>query len=139
MPINVSLSRLLDERGLRPSPQRVAIFSHLYNNKGKHLTAEEIFDTLTPDYPTLSRTTVYQTLDALCERGLVMRLAVDDGLMRFDAEISHHGHFKCERCKKIFDFFYAKHLTLHPPPLPPEGFLVKGTQFHYIGLCPKCQ
>jgi len=86
-------------------------------------------------YPTLSRTTVYQTLHALCKCGLVTKL-VEEGEMRFDAETSHHGHCQCTQCRKIVNIFYPETTVF---PQPPEGFVVKDTQFFYTGLCSQCK
>ena len=121
--------------GLRPTPQRVAVFSFLANCTS-HPTVEMVYADLISGYPTLSRTTVYQTLDALCRRGLVTKVVVEDGEMRFEVTHSHHAHFKCTQCGAIYDIFYPETTVF---PAPPEKFEVKETHLYYKGICARCQ
>ena len=122
-------------RGLRPSPQRVAVLHYLSNHK-THPSAETIFASLSPNYPTLSRTTVYQTLEKLYENGLTQKILIEDGEMRFDADMSNHGHFKCTSCSKVFDFFYTQD---YPFPQMEGGFEVQEQHLYYKGRCPGCK
>ena len=123
------------QHGLRPSPQRMAVFRYLSDHK-THPTAETIYGALSPNYPTLSRTTVYQTLEKLYESGLAQKIVIEDGEMRFDADISHHGHFKCNTCGEVFDFFYAQDF---PFPKMGPGFEVHEQHLYYKGRCPECK
>ena len=124
----------LQERGLRPSPQRLAVYLYLCGTKS-HPTAEMVYKALVPEYPTLSLTTVYQTLESLHESGLALKITIEDGKMRFDADIVNHGHSKCTKCDTVFDFPYSNSTTFPPPP---TGFVIKETHLYYKGLCSKC-
>jgi len=123
--------------GLRPTPQRVAVYSYLCDpkNKNNHPSAENVYNALTAEYPTLCRTTVYQTLETLCACGLVSKLVIGEREMLFEAEVSRHGHFQCMVCGKIYNFFFPETTDF---PLPPEGFIVDKTHFCYKGTCNKC-
>ena len=130
----IPIAQVLQARGLRPSPQRIAIFSYVYNSK-EHPTVDTVYRSLSPDYPTLSRTTVYQTLETLCECGLVQRIS-EGGEMRFDAETDRHGHFVCTKCGEISNIAFTGKIPL---PLPKDsGYVIKETQIAHRGLCPKC-
>lgn len=120
---------------LRPSPQRMAVMRYLLDHH-THPTAETIYAALSPNYPTLSRTTVYQTLEKFYETGLAQKIVIEDGEMRFDADTSNHGHFKCVKCGHVFDFFYSKNA-----PLPQmEGqFQIQEQHLYYKGICPECR
>lgn len=131
----IPITQILQTRGLRPSPQRVAVFTYLCNND-THPTVEMVYSALLPDYPTLSRTTVYQTLEALCECGLATKITIEDGEMRFDSHMQEHGHFKCEKCRSITNIM-SDGSTIQLPK-PPEGFAVKETHIYYKGICPNC-
>jgi Fe2+ or Zn2+ uptake regulation protein len=122
------------QHGLRPSPQRMAVLKYLCDHK-THPTAETIYGALAPKYPTLSRTTVYQTLEKLYESGLAQKIVIEDGQMRFDADMSNHGHFKCNACGEVFDFFYAQDF---PFPQMENGFVIHEQHLYYKGLCPAC-
>ena len=128
-----SPTQRLHECGLRPTLQRVAVFSYLCNYTS-HPTADILYADLVSAYPTLSRTTIYQTLHALHKCGLVTKVE-SDGEMRFDVETSFHGHFRCTQCGKIFNIFYQETATF---PQPPSGFMVKETSLFYHGICPLC-
>ena len=120
--------------GMRPSPQRMAVLRYLRDHK-THPTAETIYGSLSPSYPTLSRTTVYQTLEKLYENGLAQKIVIEDGQMRFDADMSNHGHFKCNVCGEVFDFFYSQDF---PFPKMEKGFEVQEQHLYYKGRCPEC-
>ena len=98
--MTLSLAQRLRNRKLRPSPQRIAVFKYLCDHK-THPTVDMVYKDLSPTNPTLSRTTVYQTLDALCTSGLALKLTIEENLMRFDADTSDHGHFLCTGCGNI--------------------------------------
>lgn len=94
-----------------------------------------IFSALQPENPSLSRTTVYNTLELLKEHNLVISLDMGEGYLRYDADMSKHSHFKCEKCGKVFD------IPSTPPiaeSIVPEGFTLKASALYMFGLCKKC-
>ena len=94
----------LSEAGVRPSVQRVAVYSYLCEHP-VHPTVETLYASLSPEYPTLSKTTIYNTLKLFEEKNLVHSLKIEDDKLRYDADIRPHIHFKCEKCGKVFDVF----------------------------------
>ena len=131
---NIPIAQILQTRGLRPSPQRLAVYKYLCGVK-THPSVDMIYNELIKEYPTLSRTTVYQTLEALYNCGLIQRFS-DGGEMRFDADTIVHGHFKCTGCGKISDIFWPKDTVL---PKPDDEHLIHETLLFYRGLCPICR
>jgi len=125
----------LTKHAVRPSPQRVAVMQYLCEHR-THPTAEMVYSALLPDYPTLSRTTVYQTLDLTCSIGMAQKIVIEEGEMRFDADVSDHGHFKCTNCDEVFDFFYPQATVF---PKPAGAFEIKEQHLYYKGLCPTCR
>jgi Fur family peroxide stress response transcriptional regulator len=120
----------------RRTPQRLAIIKFLSGNSS-HPSAEEIHAALLGQFPTLSLATVYNTLEALRERGEVVELGLDPAKKRFDPATEIHHHLICVRCRKIVDipgkFF---------PSLTEEekkGFQVIRSQVEFHGLCPECR
>lgn len=89
---SVNTGELLRQYGIRPSVQRVAVMDYLLAHR-THPTAEEIYEALAPQIPTLSKTTVYNTLSLLVERGAAAYIAIDPRRARFDGDTSVHGHF----------------------------------------------
>lgn len=136
MKTTISFVQRLHSCGLRPTPQRVAVFTYLCKQEHhRHPSAEEVYTALVSEYPTLSRTTVYQTLESLCKCGLIVKVAIDGGEMLFEADTSDHGHFKCTQCGKIYDLFYTQPVEF---PHPPAGFEVKESHIYCKGICRKC-
>lgn len=92
------------DRGLRITPQRVAVFHALHDATG-HPTAEAIYDTVAADMPSISLKTVYQTLNDLTEMGEINRLDVGTDAARFDPNVDDHHHLICEGCGAIADAY----------------------------------
>ena len=124
----------LSEKNIRPSLQRMAVYGFLVENP-IHPTVDTIYQALHPEIPTLSKTTVYNTLKQLVDCGLVQTVTIEDGELRYDADISNHLHFKCIKCGIVFDVF--KEITL-PENLLPEGFVVSKKQTNIWGTCSNC-
>lgn len=68
----------------------------------EHLTAERIFDELKKVYPGVSRATVYNNLNKLCDVRLVRRISGEGASDRFD-HIDRHDHLVCQECKELVD------------------------------------
>lgn len=126
-------AEFLRERGIQPSQQRIAIYEALASTKA-HPSADLIHGALAPGMPTLSRTTVYSTLELLVERGLAQRLALTGSELRYDADVSPHLHFRCRACGSVSDL---PGKAPSPPELP-AGYLAERVQLYAEGLCPAC-
>ncbi len=125
----------LVEKGIKPSVQRVAVMEYLLTHK-THPTADEIFSALYPRIPTLSRTTVYNTLNRLVEQGAILTLDIDQKKTRYDGDISFHGHFLCKRCGKIEDVPVVN--PEYVKGIAPRSLNVTDVQLLYKGICPAC-
>ena len=97
------ISRLRNA-GISPSGPRIAVFHFLCNNH-IHPTVDTIFHALSPENPTLSRTTVYNTLKLLLAKNLIQSVKIEDTEVRFDGNPAFHAHFKCRQCDCIMDLF----------------------------------
>jgi len=123
--------------GVTPSPQRTAIY-HFLRTHAIHPTAETIFEAVRPEQPTLSLTTVYNTLKLLVEKQAVREIIIEGSELRYDADMSEHGHFKCLHCGRIYDLFPDENKPLVPfVPGLPDGFVLKEIQLSCRGYCPK--
>ncbi|MGN0729485.1 Fur family transcriptional regulator [Treponema sp.] len=128
------IAAMLEEKNIRPSIQRMAIYKFLAENP-VHPTVDTIYTSLSPKMPTLSRTTVYNTLRQFSECGLVQTITIEDGELRYDADTSNHLHFKCTKCGKIFDIAGS---TGSPQDFLPHGFTAKKVQTNIWGTCSGC-
>jgi Fe2+ or Zn2+ uptake regulation protein len=125
----------LSEKGIQPSVQRIRIYEFLLNNR-IHPTADDIYERLHPEIPTLSRTTVYNTVKLFLDNGLLQPIVIEEKEIRYDIDTSPHGHFKCEQCGKVFDFSAELSETEEYPEL--KGFLIKERHLYFKGLCKSC-
>lgn len=127
---------ILTKFEIRPSLQRVAILDYILKNKF-HYTADEIYDELYKSMPTLSRTTVYNTLHLLTDKGAVKALNLENEAVHFDAELCPHAHFICTECKKIHDVMISDDLwkKINLIPQVDEAEL----QINYRGVCSQCK
>lgn len=130
---NASLiTNTLRMAGIRPSVHRIAVMRYLTTNR-IHPTAEDIFKALIVEYPTMSRTTIYNTLHLLSEKNCVRTIDIDKNNTRFDIDTIPHAHCMCTGCGIIFD------APLTNTPAPPDGFKCSDTQVLFKGLCEKCK
>ena len=84
----------LAEAGLRPTRQRVALASLLVGDgRHRHVTAESLFDAAKKGGETVSLATVYNTLRAFCDAGLMQEITVDGSKSYFDTNTTEHPHF----------------------------------------------
>ena len=126
--------RLL-EFGIKPSLQRMAVMDYLMKNP-VHPTVDLIFNELSPSIPTLSKTTVYNTLKLLEENGAIQSLNIDEKNVRYDADISPHAHFRCKKCGQVYDLFVNGLDSIQLESV--EKLMITECQVYYKGYCEKC-
>ena len=131
---NVQTAEKLRSFGIHPSQPRIAIYSYLETRKN-HPTADMVYADLSPEYPSLSKTTVYNTLKLFRSSGAVQSVIIEDGEMRFDSDVSRHAHFKCTACGSVYDLFYDPSEYL---PAISSDFAVEEIHVNYRGKCKKC-
>lgn len=127
--------RYLMQFSIRPSVQRTAVMEYLMNYR-THPTVDEIYLALSPSIPTLSKTTVYNTLNLFVEKGAVQVLTLDEKNARYDADVSKHGHFYCRSCGGVQDIFNMKPEMYAIPES--ENFRVESVEISYHGICKSC-
>ena len=94
----------LSTAGLRPTKQRVALADLLVGDgNDRHVTAESLFDAATESGEPVSLATVYNTLRAFCDAGLMREITVDGSKSYFDTNTSNHPHFYWEDDASITD------------------------------------
>ena len=126
----------LREAGLKATPQRLAILRALDGDE-THPTAQELFERLSGEFPTLSVATVYNTLSALTRAARCVPLDLG-GPVRFDPNVSAHDHAVCERCGRIRDVL-APTAASEPGSGPAlAGFEVRRVERIYRGFCAQC-
>lgn len=98
-----AIKEALSQAGLKATQQRLVIYQCLLNTH-HHPTAEDIFEQVRPENPSISLGTVYKTLETLVESNLVQKVPVSEGKMRYDARMDAHNHIYCTNTGEIIDF-----------------------------------
>ena len=100
------LKSVLKKERLRLTDQRIAIWNQIRNSK-KHMDVEEIFSLLKTKNKTVSRATIYRTLDVLVKNRLIRKMDVGDGYSLYEPRLDndHHDHMICEDTGDIIEFF----------------------------------
>ncbi len=127
----------LKSLGLKITPQRLAIMKLLDGNKN-HPSAEDIYSTLKPDFPSLSLATVYNTLEALCEAKEIQEVRIKRDKRHFDPNVVPHTHFLCRICDKIYDLELDIRTIELQIPLKMQNCQVDSYTVHLYGTCPAC-
>lgn len=106
---------------LRPTRQRMTLASLLIGDgKNRHVTAESLFDAASKAGEKVSLATVYNTLKAFCDAGLMREITVDGSKSYFDTNISDHPHFYWEDDHRLTDAA-ADQLEIARLPEAPDG------------------
>lgn len=129
-----NIGEYLKTNGIKPSYQRLKIFEYLVNTI-EHPTVDTIYKALIGDIPTLSKTTVYNTLNLFVESNIAALVTIEENEARYDADISIHGHFKCQHCGKVYDFpLDISRLTAEEL----DGYVITHQHVYYRGICKYC-
>ncbi|HNQ23410.1 MAG TPA: transcriptional repressor [Phycisphaerae bacterium] len=87
---------------IAPTPQRLAVADYVLAAR-THPTADEVWAQVRKRCPTLSRATVYNTLNLFVRKGLLTTQVVKEGTLVFDPHVGAHHHFVDVRTGKVYD------------------------------------
>ena len=94
-----AITRLADH-GIKPSVQRIAIMQYLLTHF-THPTVDDVYRGLLPKIPTLSRTTVYNTLRMFSDNDAAQMITINEHRVCYDGNITPHAHFICTECRRV--------------------------------------
>lgn len=92
----------LREHGILPTAQRLAVAEFILETDA-HPSADTVWEKVKETFPTMSRATVYNTLNLFVEKGLIQRQLLREGTVVFDGMNSAHHHFIDEETGQIYD------------------------------------
>jgi Fur family iron response transcriptional regulator len=106
---------------LRPTKQRMALAEALVGDgHHRHVTAESLFERVQRTGGRVSLATVYNTLRAFCDAGLLQEVTVDGSRSYFDTNTHDHPHFYWEDTHELTDA-PVDQLKIVQLPEVPEG------------------
>lgn len=129
----------LRANGVRLTPQRVMILNILFESDG-HLTAEHIFERARVSYPYLDLSTVYRTLEFLCDRHITTETDLGGGQKVYElvGEQPHH-HLVCRVCGQMIEADHALFEPLQRALMERYGFAADILHFAVFGVCESCR
>jgi Fur family iron response transcriptional regulator len=118
-----SVSQLLKQAGLRPTRQRMALGTLLFEGGDRHVTAELLHAEAVAVGHHVSLATVYNTLHQFKRAGLLRELAINGSKGYFDTNTSNHNHFFIEADGELHDI-PSDAIRVDGVPTPPEGMRI---------------
>lgn len=128
------LLKMLSHHGIQPSFQRLKILEALLERRD-HPTVLCIYERVSKDVPTISKTTVYNTLSTFMEKGIVTALTVSTDEARYDIDTSPHHHLVCRECGAILDINICCEYAVKSEV---EGHRVEEVHGYFKGVCKDC-
>jgi len=126
--------KILKENNLKVTPQRLIVLKYLGEHH-THPTTDIIYRDLKTNNPSLSKTTVYNTLEALKEHGIIQSITISGSELRYDFKQGMHHHFLCKKCGRITD------IDIECPNLGKMlecGHNVEEVHGYFKGICKNC-
>ena len=123
---------------LSVTPQRLAVYKALVSDEN-HPSPDMIYQSVLPDFPTISFATVYKILETFEQNGIISKVTSLHNTLRYDPLKERHHHIICVKCKRIIDL---KSKELDELPIPTE--VKKGNQLidfsvHFNVICSECR
>lgn len=129
----------LRQRGLRWTPQRQNVVEVLAGTRG-HLTGAELVELCRARDPQTIPSTVYRTLDALEELGLVRHGHGPDGREEYHvAPSGEHGHLYCASCGGSWEIDRTAAGRIVEALREQQGFEVDLSHVTVVGRCASCR
>lgn len=102
-----SHKELLQSKGLKITPQRVAVMDALRSLKS-HPTAELVISFVQANHPHIASGTIYKTLELFVQSGIIRKVMTEQGCMRYDSILDKHHHLYFSESGTIEDYFDAE-------------------------------
>ncbi len=134
--------------GRRWTMPRETILQQL-SRTNKHQSPKEIFLAINKFNPSIGLTTIYRTLELLDKMGVIHKLRIGDGQVRYELRGKekeyHHHHLICTSCGKIIDYadFIDEEMELikktEKALNKKHNFIINNHNIEFYGLCEKCR
>ena len=105
----------------------------------RHLTADEVYEFVKRDHPSIGKGTVYRNLAILTEEGAIRKVEVPDGSDRFDFILKNHYHVRCVKCGEVFDVDMDEIPDLQKKIHDTHGMEFLTYDIFFKGICPGCR
>lgn len=104
-----------------------------------HPTADEVYEAVHAEHPSISKATVYRILGKLSDEGVALRVKINNGADHFDHQVFDHYHVRCVRCGRVDDVRVAPLTGVNEEAARTSGYKICGHTLQFDGICPACQ
>ena len=137
MSLDKKLVEAFRVNGYRVTPQRITI-THMILKSREHPSAEQLYEQVVKIHPTISLSTVYNTLKILKNLNILNEISHND-MKRFDANPNPHVNLVCEVCGKITDIEEQAMYDLLEQVTDLESFKITNNHINVYGMCKFCR
>ncbi len=125
----------------RNTIQQKVIAEELARLHGAHPTADDVHGALACDYPSISKATVYRTLNRMAGEGKALKVSVSGGADRFDDTLAPHFHVQCAKCGRVDDVEASEELASLDlaKAARASGYEITGCELLFRGICEQCK
>lgn len=106
---------------------------------GNHPTADEIYEFISKDYPSIGKGTVYRNLGILVQKKTLLKIEIPDASDRYDHNNAMHYHVRCISCGKVEDVTTKAMPDLKDCVTDAHDFTLTEYDILFKGLCPQCR
>ncbi len=104
-----------------------------------HPTADNVYEAVAAEHPSISKATVYRNLNQLAHQGEIRRVPVPNGADRFDFNTEEHFHVRCTGCGDVYDVKLPHMKDLISQVEDSCGVEVQRYDILFEGVCPACR
>lgn len=104
-----------------------------------HATADDVYELIAKEHPTIGKGTVYRNLMILAENGEIKRVEIPNGADRFDHTLCEHYHVRCIKCGSVYDVDMDALPHLENRIHDTHGIKILDYDILFKGICPDCQ
>lgn len=134
--LSARFTRYLESNRHRKTPERFAILSRAVSMP-EHFGGDDLFSIMEREGYHVSRSTVYNTLDLLCECGILVRHRFGTRAARYEVAMQNHCHLICLRCGRV-DETRSPDFGNVLPLMDSGGFRPSYYSTSVYGLCSDC-
>lgn len=104
-----------------------------------HPSAEQVYDCVSAEHPTISKATVYRNLNSLAEDGLLQKIAMPRDADRFDDTLAEHYHLRCLGCNQVLDLPMQYQQSLNEKAAKDTDCTIEEHNLIFTGWCKNCK
>lgn len=135
---NLDFEKILKERGLKLTKQRLQIFKEIISKRG-HFEIEDFVQRLKNKGVKVSRATVYRTLSILKDAGLVVEVVKFENKTYYEVGTKeHHDHLICLNCGKFIEFHEDEIEKIQEKVCAKYKFKPVYHRLEIYGICENC-